>query len=94
MASAAELCGICHASGNREAVPEGPCGDINTWQLVRDVAAEVGAVLIMGKKLLEGEKPPLRERRIEAGAGVPLAQHETVAGGTSGASGSTFNTPP
>jgi len=48
---------------------------------VRDVAGEIGAVLVVGPQLLDREKPRLGQCRVDACARVALAQDEAVAAG-------------
>ena len=57
---------------------QGTSGYINAGQLMRDVTAQIGAVLIMRQESPDREEAPLGEGGIEAGSSVSFAQHEAV----------------
>jgi hypothetical protein len=58
---------------------QGTSGYINAGQLMRDVTAEIGAVLVVRHELPGREETTFGEGGIEAGSGVTFAQHEAVA---------------
>src|ERR1035437_164445 len=76
-----ELAGIGHSRGDRKTVTQGTSGHIDAGQLVGDVTAQIGTILVVRQELFDREEAPLGEGGIEARSSVAFAQHETVPGG-------------
>ncbi len=71
-----------HADGDRQSVAERPGIGFDARHLAAiGVAIEHRQWLHVGVELLARDEPGLGKRRVEGRRGVPLAQHEAVAGG-------------